>query len=58
MSGEPDMKGALECIAKVGAFGKDPPLGDAMIAALSPKQNGPGGATTGSCERTHCSSSC
>ncbi len=47
ISGEPDMKGALECIAKVGAAGRDPPLGDAMIAALSPKLNGAGGCNEG-----------
>jgi len=44
---DPDMAGAFECIAKVGASGRDPPLGDAMIAALSPKLNGPGGCNEG-----------
>jgi hypothetical protein len=47
VSGEPDMKDAFECIAKVGASGKGPFLGDAMIAALSPKLNGPGGCNEG-----------
>ncbi len=44
---EPDMAGAFECIAKVGASGGGPFLGDAMIAALSPKLNGPGGCNEG-----------
>jgi hypothetical protein len=39
---DPDMAGAFECIAKVGASGPDAPLGDAMIAALSPELNGRG----------------
>ena len=44
---EPDMVGAFECIAKVGVSGGDPPMGDAMIAAISPKLNGPGGCNEG-----------
>jgi hypothetical protein len=44
---DPDMAGAFECIAKVGASGGDPLMGDAMIAALSPKLNGPGGCNEG-----------
>jgi hypothetical protein len=44
---EPDMAGAFECIAKVGTSGGDPPLGDAMIAAISPELNGPGGCNEG-----------
>ena len=44
---EPDMAGAFECIAKVGTSGADPPLGDAMIAALSSKLNGPKGCNEG-----------
>ena len=47
VSGEPDMPGAFECIAKVGMSGDGPFLGDAMIAALSPKLNGPGGCNEG-----------
>jgi hypothetical protein len=47
VSDEPDMAGAFECIAKVGASGGDPPLGDAMIAAISPELNGPGGCNEG-----------
>ena len=39
---EPDMAGAFECIATVGMSGSAPLLGDAMIAALSPKLNGAG----------------
>jgi len=47
MSGQPDMAGALECIAKVGWSGGDAVMGDAMIAALSPALNGPGGCNEG-----------
>ncbi len=47
MSGEPDMPGALECIAKVGWSGGGAAMGDAMIAALSPKLNGLGGCNEG-----------
>ncbi len=48
MSGEPDMPGAFECIAKVGASGGYAAMGDAMIAALSsPALNGPGGCNEG-----------
>jgi hypothetical protein len=47
VSGEPDMLGAFECIAKVGTSGGDPPMGDAMIAAISPELNGPGGCNEG-----------
>jgi hypothetical protein len=44
---EPDMAGAFECIAKVGTSGGGPYLGDAMIAAISPELNGPGGCNEG-----------
>ena len=47
MSGEPDMAGAFECIAKVGASGGTAAMGDAMITALSPTLNGPGGCNEG-----------
>ena len=47
VNGEPDMKGALECIAKVGWSGGDNLLGDAMIAALSADLNGPGKCNEG-----------
>ena len=47
VSGEPDMAAAFECIAKVGASGRDPLMGDAMIAAISPELNGPGGCNEG-----------
>ncbi|HEY0136716.1 MAG TPA: hypothetical protein VGB85_21685 [Nannocystis sp.] len=47
MSGEPDMAGALECIAKVGWSGGAAAMGDAMIAALSPALNGAGGCNEG-----------
>ena len=41
------MVDAFECIAKVGMSGGGPFLGDAMIAALSDKLNGPGGCNEG-----------
>jgi len=47
MSGQPDMPGAFECIAKVGASGGYAAMGDAMIAALSPALNEPGGCNEG-----------
>ncbi len=47
MSGQPDTPGAFECIAKVGASGGTAAMGDAMIAALSPALNGPGGCNEG-----------
>ena len=47
ISGEPDLPDALECIAKVGAGGGIPPLGDALIAALKPKINAEGGCNAG-----------
>lgn len=47
VSGEPDMQDALECIVKVGWMSSDMMMGDAMIAALSPDLNGPGGCNEG-----------
>ena len=44
ISGEADMTGALECIAKVGWSGGASMMGDAVIAALSPASNGLNGA--------------
>jgi len=47
ISGEPNMDDAIECIAKVGWSGGDPPMGDALIAALGPKINAEGGCNAG-----------
>lgn len=47
ISGEPDLDHALECIAKVGWAGPDPPLGEAMVAALSHDLNKDGGCNAG-----------
>ena len=47
ISGEPKLADALECIAKVGTSGGDPPMGDALIAALDPKINAEGGCNAG-----------
>jgi len=47
ISGEPDLADALECIAQVGTSGGDPPMGDALIAAVAPKINAEGGCNAG-----------
>ena len=47
ISGEPDLPAALECIAKVGTSGGDPPMGDALIAALDSKINAEGACNAG-----------
>jgi hypothetical protein len=47
ISGEPNLADAIECIAKVGVSGGDPPMGDALIAALDPKINAEGGCNAG-----------
>ena len=41
------MNDALECIAKVGWSGGDPPMGDALIAAIAPEINADGGCNAG-----------
>jgi len=46
-SDEPDLADAFECVAKVGTSGGDPPMGDALIAALAPKINAEGGCNAG-----------
>ncbi len=47
ISGEPKLDDAIECIAKVGMSGGDPPMGDALIAALAPDLNAEGGCNAG-----------
>jgi len=47
ISGEPNMDEALECIAKVGWSGGIPPMGEALVAALSYNLNKPGGCNDG-----------
>ncbi len=47
VSGEPNLDEALECIAKVGSSGGDPPMGEALVAALSYNLNKPGGCNEG-----------
>lgn len=47
VSGQPEMTDALECIAKAGWWGPDPPIGDALIAAVSSTLNGFGGCNEG-----------
>ncbi|MBL9107103.1 MAG: hypothetical protein JNL82_39755 [Myxococcales bacterium] len=46
ISGEPDLAGNLECIAKVGTAG-GAKIGDALMAAVSPKLNAPTGCNAG-----------
>ena len=47
INGEAQLADALECIAKVGWSGGDPPMGDALIAALDSKINAEGGCNAG-----------
>jgi hypothetical protein len=47
ISGEPDVPDVFECIAKVGTGGAYAATGDALIAAVSPKLNGPNGCNEG-----------
>jgi hypothetical protein len=47
VSSEPNLDEALECIAKVGSSGGDPPMGEALVAALSYNLNKPGGCNEG-----------
>jgi len=47
VKGQPDLPDALECIAKVGVSSGDPPMGDALIAALKPEINAEGGCNAG-----------
>lgn len=47
ISGEPNLDQALDCIAKVGWAGPSPPLGEAMVAALSYDLNKDGGCNAG-----------
>ena len=45
--GESDPAAAFDCIARVGYSGGDPLMGDALVAAVSPELNGPGGCNAG-----------
>ncbi len=42
----PDMEGAFKCIARVGAWGNNR-MGDALLGAVSPEMNAPGGCNAG-----------
>lgn len=46
-SEEPDLLGQFECTARVGGSCGLPPIGDALIAAVAPEINGPGGCNEG-----------
>lgn len=43
----PDPAEAFQCIAQVGVSGGDPPLADALAAAVGPELNGPDGCNAG-----------
>ena len=47
LNGQPDLEDAIECIAHGGMSGGDPPMGDALIAALDPDINGADGCNAG-----------
>lgn len=47
LPGEPDPAAAFDCIARVGTSGDDPQMGDALVAAVSPKLNAPEGCNAG-----------
>ena len=47
LPGEPDPATAFGCVARVGTFGPPPPLGDALVVALSPSLNAPDGCNAG-----------
>ena len=44
--GEPDPE-AFDCIARVGYYGPDTPMREALYAAVQPELNGPGGCNAG-----------
>ena len=45
--GEPDPAAAFDCIARVGTYGPPPPMGEALVAAVSPAINAPDGCNAG-----------
>ncbi|HEY0135949.1 MAG TPA: hypothetical protein VGB85_17810, partial [Nannocystis sp.] len=47
LPGEPDPKAAFDCIARVGTSGDYPPMGDALVAAVSPTLNAEDGCNAG-----------
>lgn len=47
VSGEPKMEEMFDCIARVGTYGGDGLVAEAMVAALDPFMNGPNGCNTG-----------
>jgi hypothetical protein len=42
LPGEPDPEAAFDCIARVGTYGPSSPLGEALVAAVSPAINADG----------------
>jgi hypothetical protein len=47
LPGEPEPTAAFDCIARVGTYGPDPPLGAALVAAVSPGLNAEDGCNAG-----------
>jgi hypothetical protein len=47
LPGQPNPDEAFECIARVGTYGGDPPMAEALIAALSPALNAENGCNAG-----------
>jgi hypothetical protein len=47
LPGEPEPATAFDCIARVGDSGPDPPMGEALVAAMSTALNADGGCNAG-----------
>jgi hypothetical protein len=47
LPGEPEPTAAFDCIARVGTYGPDPPIGEALVAAVSPALNAEDGCNAG-----------
>jgi hypothetical protein len=47
MPGEPEPVAAFDCIARVGTYGYTPPMGEALVAALSTELNADNGCNAG-----------
>ena len=45
--GEPEPAAAFDCIARVGTYGPSPPMGEALVAAVSPALNAENGCNAG-----------
>ena len=47
LPGEPEPAAAFDCIARVGTYGYAPPMGEALVAAVSPAMNADDGCNAG-----------